>query len=147
MSFPSPLPSQVIRYSYLWSAEQRRGQEEGVKDRPCAVVLMMQNEEGDEVVTVLPITHTPPFQSDTGLAIEIPADTKRRLGLDDAPSWIMLTEANRFTWPGPDLRMERNGDPSSVVYGLLPERLFERVRTTFLAALKARKARLVERTD
>jgi hypothetical protein len=43
--------------------------------------------------------------------------------------------------------MERNGDSSSVVYGLLPERLFERVLSTFLAALKARKARLVQRTD
>jgi hypothetical protein len=81
----------VIRYSYLWRAEQRRGQEEGVKDRPCAVVLMTRNEEGNDVVTVLPITHTPPFQSDAELAIEIPAETKRRLGLDDAPSWIMLT--------------------------------------------------------
>jgi hypothetical protein len=147
VSFPKPLPSQVIRYSYLWRAEVSRGQEEGVKDRPCAVVLMMQNEDGTEVVTVLPITHSPPSQSDADLAIEIPAPTKRRLGLDEDRSWIMLTEANRFTWPGPDLRMERNGDASSVVYGLLPERLFERVRTTFLAALKARKAKQVERSN
>jgi hypothetical protein len=147
LSFPKPLPSQVIRYSYLWHAEHIRGQEEGVKDRPCAVVLMLQDEEGGEVVTVLPITHTPPSRSDANLAIEIPADTKRRLGLDDKPSWIMLTEANRFTWPGPDLRTERNGDSSSVVYGLLPERLFERVRTTFLTALKEGKAGLVQRTD
>ena len=89
-----------------------------MKDRPCAVVLTLQNGEEGEIVTVLPITHTPPSLSEADLAVEIPAETKRRLGLDDAPSWIMLTEANRFQWPGPDLRMVNNGDPSSVVYGL-----------------------------
>ena len=30
----------VIRNAYLWAEEHRRGQEEGVKDRPCAVVLI-----------------------------------------------------------------------------------------------------------
>lgn len=118
-----------------------------MKDRPCALVLQSQNREGNDVVTVLPITHTPPGTADTDLAIEIPADTKRRLGLDDARSWIMLTEANRFTWPGPDLRMEVNGEPSTVLYGLLPDHLYERVRRTFIAALKARKVHLVPRTE
>jgi hypothetical protein len=136
----------VIRYAYLWRGEHLRGQEEGVKDRPCAIVLLVKDEDGEDVVTVLPITHVPPTRADAPLAIEIPADTKRRLSLDDDRSWIMLTEANQFTWPGPDLRMARNGDPSSVVCGLLPDHLFERVRTTFLAALKANKAQLVPRT-
>lgn len=99
----------MIRYSYLWHSEYLRGQEEGVKDRPCAVVLLLQNEDGDDIVTVLPITHTPPSRSDADLAIEIPPVTKRRLGLDDERSWVVPTEANRFVWPGPDLRMARNG--------------------------------------
>ena len=43
--------------------------------------------------------------------------------------------------------MEKNGDAASVVYGVLPEHLFERVRTAFLAALKARRAELVLRTE
>jgi len=137
----------VVRYSYLWRSEHLRGQEEGVKDRPCAVVLLLQNEDGDDIVTVLPITHTPPSGSEADLAIEVPPVTKRRLGLDDERSWVVLTEANRFVWPGPDLRMARNGDPSSVVCGLLPEHLFERVRTTFLAAVKARRSKLVLRTE
>jgi hypothetical protein len=137
----------VIRYSYLWRSEYLRGQEEGLKDRPCAVVLLLQNQDGDDVVTVLPITHTPPSGSEADLAIEIPPVTKRRLGLDDDRSWVVLTEANRFVWPGPDLRMTRNGDQSSVLCGLLPEQLFERVRTTFLAALKASRAKLVPRTE
>jgi hypothetical protein len=45
-------------------------------------------------VTVLPITHTPPDA--TALAVEIPHPVKRRLGLDDARSWVILTAANRF---------------------------------------------------
>ena len=98
------------------------------------------------MVTVLPVTHTPPTRSDADLAVEIPADTKRRLGLDDDRSWIVLTEANRFVWPGPDLRMTTNGDPSSVLYGMLPELLYERVRTRFLTALKANRAKIVLRT-
>ena len=118
-----------------------------MKDRPCAVVLLVKNEDGGDVVTVLPITHTPPSGSEADLAIEIPTETKRRLGLDDERSWIILSEANRFTWPGPDLRMTRNGDTSSVVFGLLPDGLFERVRTTFLAALKANKVEPVPRTE
>ena len=52
------------------------------------------SDEGDRVVTVLPISHTPP--ADPELAVELPAATKRRLGLDDERSWVVLTKANRF---------------------------------------------------
>jgi hypothetical protein len=79
-----------------------RGQEEGVKDRPCAVILVTADDAGDQVVTVLPVTHTPPHN--LAFAVEIPQATKSRLGLDDERSWIVLTEANRFIWPGPNLR-------------------------------------------
>jgi hypothetical protein len=122
LPFPQPVPGLVLRYSYLWEAEHRRGQEEGVKDRPCAVVVVVTNDQGNEVVTALPITHGPP--SNPALAIEIPHATKRRLGLDDERSWVVIAEANRFTWPGPDLRLMPSGDPASVAYGLLPRALF-----------------------
>lgn len=145
MSFPPPIPGLVIRYSYLWHAEHARGQEEGTKDRPCAVILVTGGEADDLIVTVLPITHAPP--SDPALAVEIPAATKRRLGLDDDRSWVVLSEANRFVWPGPDLRPSRPGDAASVAYGLLPYALFEDIRRKFLAALKARAARAVPRTE
>jgi hypothetical protein len=76
---PEPVHGLVIRYSYLWADEHERGQEEGVKDRPCAIVVM--DKEGEKLVTVLPVTHTPP--SDPALAVELPPPTKRRLGLDE----------------------------------------------------------------
>ncbi len=61
MTFPKPVPAQVIRYSYLWHKDAALGAEEGNKDRPCAIVMMVQNEDGEDVVTVLPITHAPPY--------------------------------------------------------------------------------------
>ena len=108
MPLPAPVPGLVIRYSYLWASEYRRGQEEGTKDRPCAVVLATTDDSGQKIVTVLPISHALP--TDPGLAVEIPPATKRRLTLDDERSWVVLTEANRFAWPGPDLRPLIPGD-------------------------------------
>ena len=145
MPFPTPVPGLVIRYSYLWRAEHQRGQEEGVKDRPCAVILVTTDDEGDQVVTVLPVTHTPP--SDLTLAVEIPHPTKARLGLDDERSWIVLTEANRFVWPGPDLRLAQPGDMASVAYGLLPRAYFKEVAAKFVEIVRARRAGVVSRTE
>jgi mRNA-degrading endonuclease toxin of MazEF toxin-antitoxin module len=102
MALPDPVAGMVIRYSYLWSEDRRQGRDEGLKDRPCVVVLAVTREQDQIVVTVAPITHRPP-QSDSG-AIEIPANQKRRLGLDDEQSWIVTDELNKFDWPSPDLR-------------------------------------------
>jgi hypothetical protein len=145
LALPKPVPGLVIRYSYLWAGEYGRGQEEGIKDRPCAVVLVTSDEAGDRVVTVLPVTHTPP--SDPELTVEIPLATKRRLRLDNERSWVVLSEANRFLWPGPDLRPARPRDTESVAYGQLPYALFETIRMKFLAAIRARRAGIVPRTE
>jgi len=145
VALPEPIPGLVIRYSYPWQHEHVRGQEEGVKDRSCAVILVTANDDGDRVATVLPVTHTPP--SDPGLAVEIPPAVKRRLKLDDERSWVVLTEANRFIWPGPDLRPATPGDAASVAYGSLPFALFEEIRTKFIAAVKARRASVVPRSE
>ncbi len=81
----------MIRYAYLWAEEHQRGQAEGRKDRPSAVILVTADEDGDRIVTVLPVTHSPPVNP--ALAVEIPHATKRRLGLatgascDDGPVW------------------------------------------------------------
>ena len=145
MPFPDPVAGLVIRYSYLWASEHARGQEEGVKDRPCAVILVTEDDAGESVVTVLPISHSVPAEPE--LAVEIPAVVKRRLRLDDDRSWVVLSEANRFIWPGPDLRPAAPGDPMSVAYGPLPYALFEQIRLKFLATLKARSVRAVRRTE
>ena len=135
----------MIRYSYLWRSEHLRGQEEGVKDRPCAVILVTEREDDSQIVTVLPITHASP--SDPVFALEIPPATKQRLGLDDERSWVVLSEANRFLWPGPDLRPAQSGDIASVACGQLPYRFAEEIRLKFTAHLKARRVQVVERTE
>jgi hypothetical protein len=135
VTLPAPEPGLVIRYSYLWRSEYLEGREEGIKDRPCAVILTAQNAAGDTTVTVLPVTHSPPVQPE--LTLEIPSEVKRRLRLDSQRSWVVFSEANRFVWPGPDLRALPGKDLSSVAYGILPPHFFRVLRDRYLAAVRA----------
>ncbi len=138
------MPGLVISYSYLWAREHGRGAEEGRKNRPCAIVAARRVIEGHEVVTVVPITHSPPAASVD--AVEIPAALKAHLGLDDVPSWIMVTEINDFVWPGPDLR-PRPGQPGRFDYGVLPPRFFAHIRDKLLQAHLHRRLNQVPRSE
>jgi hypothetical protein len=146
VTWPVPQPGLVIRYSYLWEREEGEGREEGIKDRPCAIVLVLLGEDdGAPLVRVLPITHSAPTSATD--ALEIPAVTNQRLGLDSARSWIIFTEANDFVWPGPDLRPAVNGELSSVVYGMLPPRFLAAVKEKVLQVYRLRRIRSVKRTE
>lgn len=145
MSFPHPEPGLVICYAFLWHAEHIKGQEEGSKDRPCALVLSAQNEDGDTIVTVAPITHTSPESAD--YAVEIPLPTKLRLGLDTERSWIIVNEVNRFVWPGPDLRPISAKATDTVDYGFLPPVLFRQVKEKLIATAKAQRIKTTPRTE
>jgi hypothetical protein len=134
----------VIRYSYLWESEARQGREEGVKDRPCAIILVILREGEYPIVRVLPVTHTPP--SDPADALEIPAPTKQRLKLDSERSWIVVTEANDFIWPGPDLRPAVVGELNSVAYGFLPPKFMQALRER-LGQRRSEKLKVTSRTE
>lgn len=124
MAIPTPEPGLVISYAYLWSHEAEGGQEEGLKDRPCVIALSVRRQEtGETWVTVVPVTHTPP--QDPASAVEIPPSVKRHLGLDDQRSWIIVSEGDRFVWPGYDLR--KVPGRAAYDYGFLPPRFFETV--------------------
>ena len=138
MKWPAPQAGMLIRYSYLWDGEAQLEREEGAKDRPCAVVIVIKGNDDHVNVRVLPVTHRRPLQPDE--AVEIPAPIKIRLGLDDAPSWIVLSELNEFPWPGPDVRPI--GDTGSPVYGFLPNNFFRHV----LVQLSRRRVRVTKRT-
>jgi mRNA-degrading endonuclease toxin of MazEF toxin-antitoxin module len=140
-----PKPGELIRYSYLWHEEHRAGSEEGVKDRPCAVVMNLAAHDGETQLIVLPITHAQPTKG--AHAVELPPDTKRRLGLDGARSWVILDEANRFTWPGPDIRPFDKGAGRSISYGFLPPGLFRIIRERYLALDATAKTQTVTRTE
>jgi hypothetical protein len=135
----------VIRYDYLWLREHRQGQEEGRKSRPAAVIIVLDDDEEQPLVTVLPITHTAP--ADPTVAVEIPSLTRQRLGLDAERSWIVISEANDFRWPGPDLRPLPGQGAASVVYGMLPPGLFLTLRGRVLARVRAGRLARVPRTE
>lgn len=138
---PDPFPGLVISYSYLWRREYKAGREEGIKDRPCAIILSKKTAGEDTIVTVAAITHTEPENPD--MAVEIPLKVKEHLNLDSERSWIVCTEVNRFIWPGPDLRRipERKESPYS--YGVLPPKLLKMTTQTLLKSL----AKIVSRTE
>jgi PemK-like, MazF-like toxin of type II toxin-antitoxin system len=120
---PNPTLGLVISYSFLWTNEHNTGQTEGVKDRPCVIVLAIDDgPTGAKTVTVAPMTHSPP--DDTKNAIEIPLSVKKALGLDEAPSWVVVNDTNEFVWPGFDLRPISRG---RYHYGHLPPRLFAKI--------------------
>lgn len=117
-------PGDVIQYSYLWAYEESEGHAEGRKDRPCTVMIILADKN---LVSVCPITHTPP---EKGQGIQVPRKTCDRLGLDDErPCWIVTTEINQFIWPGPDIRKSPSGEQT---YGKLPRILFEKAKEQLL---------------
>lgn len=145
MSVPTPHPGLVISYAYLWAREHGKGIEEGAKNRPCAIVAARQVIEGRDVVTVIPITHTPP--SDPADAVEIPPALKAQLGLDGERSWIVVTETNDFLWPGPDLMPRPGIRPNRFDYGTLPPRFFAHIRNRILQAHLHRRLNRVPRSE
>lgn len=145
MDIPDPQPGLVIRYAYLWRDEQRRGLDEGQKDRPCAVVLAAEQAAGLKRVVLAALTHTPPLMN--AGAIAIPPATARRLGLDDQPQWIVTHEFNIFTWPGPDIRPVLGRAPSGIAYGQLPYTLTIELIRRAREHVQRRSAVTVERDE
>lgn len=142
---PPPAVGEVIRYSYLWSHEHEAGREEGTKDRPTAVVALLQQADGQNEVVVLPITSSLPAEPTA--AVLIPVATRTRLGLQPEPCWVVVSEYNRFVWPGPDLRpVDRGAGEFSFSYGLLPHKLMAEVREALRRWRAERAVHAVRRT-
>jgi hypothetical protein len=138
---PLPQSGLVIRYDYLWLAEEREGREEGAKVRPCAVVVVVAAQASDpQRVVVCGITHAWPTQEADG--ISIPPRVKVHLGLDDAPSWIVTSEVNLVDWDDPGIVPVAPGRWS---YGFLPPSLATAVRERIMALIKGGGVPLVDR--
>jgi len=145
MAIPEPIPGLVISYAYLWADEANRGLEESAKDRPCAIVLARRIAQEKIVVTVVPITHTPP--SEEAACLELPTALKLHLGLDELPSWIVLSEVNHFVWPGPDIRPIHGTNPPQFSFGVLPPGFFRRLKDGLMEAITAGRVAQVKRTQ
>jgi hypothetical protein len=143
MPLPSPEPGLVLCYEFLWSHEHAKGEQYGVRKRPCAVILATKTDAGQTSVIVAPITHREPFPPDQG--IEIPFKVKQNLGLDSERSWIIIDELNQFVWPGLDLYPVWGGRPDQFDFGFLPPLLFDRI-VRAISELDANLKSLIVRT-
>lgn len=141
MSLPEPKPGLIVRYDFLWSHEAGRGQDQG-KDRPACLVAATDNAIRPRYVVLLPITHTPPSGDTVG--IEIPLKVKLALGLDELPSWIILSEHTIDEWPNSGLSTIP-GNRGAFAYGFIPPGLFATVKTEFLRLAQQKRSNAVRR--
>lgn len=141
MALPEPKPGLVIRYDYLWSHEAKAGRDQG-KERPACLVAASDSSVRPRFVVILPITHSPPDHETIG--IEIPSRVRQALGLDDAPSWVIVSEHNVDEWPNGGLA-PLPGRPDVSSYGFIPPRLFAQVKEKFLELSRQRRSSGVRR--
>ena len=128
MPLPEPKPGLVIRYDYLWSREAAAGRTQG-KERPACLVAATNSVPSPRFVVILPITHARPNGNTVG--VEIPAKVRAALGLDDAPSWVIVSEHNVDEWPNGGLA-PLPGRPGVFAYGFIPPGLFAQVKAKFM---------------
>jgi hypothetical protein len=131
----------VIRYDYLWSQEAAAGREQG-KERPACLVAATDPSVRPRFVVLLPITHSRPVGDTVGL--EIPARVRAALGLDDMPSWVIVSEHNVDEWPNGGIA-PLPGRPGIFSYGFIPPGLFAQIKADFLKLYGTGRSAGVER--
>ena len=141
MALPDPKPGLIVRYDYLWSREAPAGRDQG-KDRPTCLVAASDSLTRPRYVVLLPITHLPPDAGTIG--IEIPAKVKRAICLDDAPSWVIVSEHNIDEWPNAGLS-PIPGRPGTFSYGFVPPGLFAQIKAKFLELARQNRSGAVRR--
>lgn len=125
-----PRPGTVIRYAYNWFADHEAGLDSPDRPHPSVVmaVAVVGYDHHSEVLC-LAITHAPPYHLND--AIEIPDDMKAPAGLDADRQWVVISESNVFTWPGPDLRPIPGILPETYVYGRMPGPFLRKVALAY----------------
>jgi hypothetical protein len=141
VALPEPRPGLVIRYDYLWTREAAVGRQQG-KDRPACLVAASDSATIPRFVVILPITHSAPRGDDVG--IEIPHKVRRALGLDEAPSWALVSDHNVDEWPNAGLTPVP-GRPDVWSYGFIPPGLFAQIKARFLELAEQGRSAGVQR--
>jgi hypothetical protein len=141
VAFPEPKPGLIVRYDYLWTHEAAAGRDQG-KDRPACLIAATDSLTRPRYVVLVPITHTPPTPDTIGIAI--PPKVRQALGLDDQPSWVIVSEHNVDEWPNAGLS-PLPGKPGVFAYGFIPPGLFNQVKARFLELARQKKTAAVRR--
>ena len=131
----------VVRYDDLWTHEAAAGRDQG-RTRPTCLIAATDPAVLPRHVVLLPITHAPPASDTVG--IEIPGPVRQALGLDDTPSWVIVSEHNVDEWPNAGLS-PLPGLPDAFSYGFVPPGLFAQIKARFLELARAKKSRPVRR--
>lgn len=144
MGIPNPHVGLVINYEYLWKAEDKNGAEEGKKSRPSCIVASIKDEDdGDTIVLVLPITHSPQNQNE---ALKIPPDVKKIISLDDKDQWIVCSEINKFIWPSCDIKPVSSRKPEEYCYGTITTGFLQAIKIKMKTLKDGKKFTVVKRT-
>jgi hypothetical protein len=136
-----PKPGLVVRYDYLWTHEAAAGRDQG-RDRPACIAATTDRLTRPRHVVLLPITHTPPSGDTVGIAI--PARVQQAIGLDEAPSWVIVSEHNVDEWPNAGLSPVP-GKPGAFANGFIPPGLFKRIKARFLELARRKRTAAVRR--
>ena len=124
MALPDPKPGLVVRYDYLWTHEAATGLDHG-KTRPTCLTAATDPAVVPRYVVLPAITRT--LTAGDTVGIEIPARVRRTLGLDDTPSWVIVSEHNVDEWPNAGLT-PLAGQPDIFSDGFIPPGPFARDR-------------------
>jgi hypothetical protein len=92
------------------------------------LVAALDSSASPRFVVILAITHARHDKNAVG--VEIPAKVRQALGLDDAPSWVIVSEHNVDEWPNGGLA-PLPGRPGVFSYGFIPPGLFAQVKAKF----------------
>ena len=141
MTLPEPKPGLVVHYDYLWTDDAASGQNHG-KTRPACLAAATDPSAIPRYVVLLLIAHAQP--ADNSVGIEVPAHVKQALGLDQAPSWEIVSEHNIDEWPNCGLS-PLPGQSDEFASGFIPPSLFSQIKARFLELAGAKKGHGVHR--
>lgn len=117
-----PEPGDVLQFVYLFAREAAQGRDEGVKERPVVVV----GREG-RTYRVAAVTTKGRGNPD---ALLLPDPVADAAGLRRGCG-VIVTEVNRFTWLGFDIRPLR--DKPGYISGFIPPGFYAKIVREILA--------------
>ena len=141
---PDPEPGLVIRYSFLWSHEAKKGLDDGEVSRPC-VIMSVDRRGGERVVLVAPITTREPNCPEDG--IPVPPKVRDYLKLTRPHSWIITTEGNEFDWPGRHIHPVPGGRLAQFDYGFNSSTTVPNMVKEAMSRVKQEKRKVMQRED